>query len=214
LSFRLLIANRFRSQGSAPLVADSKSRAASCLRRRESRVPCVSIFRRRRAVRRIASERPLRRRCLVSISPPASVVFDSSFRSKQLGLGSCSTVSFFFCCASSSRLSSLGARRQVLSHHHCRASVLEFGQQFSSLSTGTPCNEFQIPLDFRFQSILTEHAGRPYHIASVLGLRQMHSFRHRRHALQGLSFLAAAVVSVFLTIFRFARATGSVTHRR
>jgi hypothetical protein len=120
----------------------------------------------------------------------------------------------FFCCASSSRLSSLGARRQVLSHHHCRASVLEFGQQFSSPSTGTPCNEFQIPLDFHFQSILTEHAGRPYHIASVLGLRQMHSSRHRRHALQGLSFLAAAVVSVFLTIFRFARAAGSVTHRR
>jgi hypothetical protein len=44
----------------------------------------------------------------------------------------------FFCAASSSRFcfpsSSQGARRQALSHPHCRASVLEYGQHFPSFT--------------------------------------------------------------------------------
>jgi hypothetical protein len=116
-------------------------------------------------------------RCLVSVSPSACALSESSVHSR---------------------------------HATARPRFLDLDTAFFS-PEGTPCNEFQIPLDFRFQLFLTVHAGRPYHITSVLGLGQTPSFRHRRHALQGLGFLAAPVVSVFLTIFRYSRAAGSVT---
>jgi hypothetical protein len=178
LRFRFLTANRFRPQGSAPPVAERTPRAASCLRCSGSREACVSIFRRRRAVRGFVSERPLRRRCLISSLPCLGSWAWTTFSSDvflaqrdavsclrrsgassrflrpqvrcpilhfarsapQLGLGSRSTVPprLVFCAASSSRFcfpsSSHGARRQALSHHHCRASVLEFGQHFPSFT--------------------------------------------------------------------------------